>query len=333
MAAAAVAQGQLEIERVPCLSDNYSWLLHEPQQGVTAVVDPAEVAPVVAALEAKGWKLTHILNSERLLPPAPHHPSAILDTVKQAAVCLALLGSWKHSLPAPLPSCLHDGSRAHRRVPRLRSLCLAHTEAHHHWDHVGGNEELKKRYGVTVVGPRADAARIPGIDVQLGDGDRCASMPTPTLFQFAGLRSQLAALGCCLPAEGGLVQQVLPAGRPWSLAAFSVSKLPGRLAELGVQQMGCDSPSCPQAPGPARCRYQLGAAEFECFDTPGHTRGHVTYHFPASKALFPGAQCCLQLFAQHSTAQCSRHVQNQAAHSSLTLGGGGGSGRGTACRV
>lgn len=47
-----------------------------------------------------------------------------------------------------------------------------HAAAHHHWDHVGGNEELKKRYGATVVGPRADAARIPGIDVQLGDGDR-----------------------------------------------------------------------------------------------------------------------------------------------------------------
>ena len=27
-----------QIERVPCLSDNYSWLLHEPSAGVTAVV-------------------------------------------------------------------------------------------------------------------------------------------------------------------------------------------------------------------------------------------------------------------------------------------------------
>lgn len=40
-------------------------------------------------------------------------------------------------------------------------------------------------------------------------------------------------------------------------------------------------PTCPS-------RYQLGAAELVCYDTPGHTRGHVTYHFPASKALFPG---------------------------------------------
>lgn len=29
-------------------------------------VDPAEVAPVVAALRDKGWKLTHVLNSELL---------------------------------------------------------------------------------------------------------------------------------------------------------------------------------------------------------------------------------------------------------------------------
>lgn len=93
-----------QIERVPCLSDNYAWLLHEPSAGLTAVVskqnnrccldmsrpvvgpmqikasvssaenlsilmlqvDPAEVAPVVAALRDKGWKLTHVLNSELL---------------------------------------------------------------------------------------------------------------------------------------------------------------------------------------------------------------------------------------------------------------------------
>jgi len=34
--------------------------------------------------------------------------------------------------------------------------------------------------------------------------------------------------------------------------------------------------------------YTLGAAQFHCLDTPGHTRGHVTFHFPGSKALFPG---------------------------------------------
>jgi hydroxyacylglutathione hydrolase len=45
---------------------------------------------------------------------------------------------------------------------------------HHHLDHVGANRALKARWGCTIVGPRADAARIPGIDVTLGDGDTAA---------------------------------------------------------------------------------------------------------------------------------------------------------------
>ncbi len=42
---------------------------------------------------------------------------------------------------------------------------------HHHGDHTGGNLEIKSRTGCTIVGPRADRDRIPGIDVMLGDGD------------------------------------------------------------------------------------------------------------------------------------------------------------------
>lgn len=54
---------KLEIDLVPCLSDNYAYLLHEPEEGVTAVVDPSEPGPVIAALKAKGLTLTHILNT------------------------------------------------------------------------------------------------------------------------------------------------------------------------------------------------------------------------------------------------------------------------------
>jgi len=42
---------------------------------------------------------------------------------------------------------------------------------HHHGDHVGGNMAIKSRTGATIVGPAADAARIPGIDVALADGE------------------------------------------------------------------------------------------------------------------------------------------------------------------
>ena len=42
---------------------------------------------------------------------------------------------------------------------------------HHHGDHTGGNLELKAETGCTIVGPRADKDRIPGIDVEVGDND------------------------------------------------------------------------------------------------------------------------------------------------------------------
>lgn len=51
----------LEIVTVPCLSDNYAYLAHEPSSGATAVVDVPDVAPIQSALAAKGWTLTDIL--------------------------------------------------------------------------------------------------------------------------------------------------------------------------------------------------------------------------------------------------------------------------------
>ncbi|MCS3904633.1 hydroxyacylglutathione hydrolase [Methylohalomonas lacus] len=90
----------------PCLNDNYGFLLHDPDFGMTASVDTPEVGPILQALDERGWQLTHIFNT------------------------------------------------------------------HHHWDHAGGNLELKERTGCTIIGPRADADRIPGIDVKVGEGDR-----------------------------------------------------------------------------------------------------------------------------------------------------------------
>jgi len=87
----------MKIEIVPCLEDNYAYLIKAGEH--CAVVDPSEAAPVNAALDRLGWEPAYILNT------------------------------------------------------------------HHHIDHVGGNLELKKEYGATIVGPGKDAARIPGLDV------------------------------------------------------------------------------------------------------------------------------------------------------------------------
>lgn len=51
----------LQILTIPCLSDNYAFLAHDPATGQTAAVDVPEAGPLIAALDRKGWTLSHIL--------------------------------------------------------------------------------------------------------------------------------------------------------------------------------------------------------------------------------------------------------------------------------
>ncbi|KAJ1469083.1 beta-lactamase-like protein [Baffinella frigidus] len=102
---AAAAQGSVDIEQFSCLQDNYGFLIHDRATGATAAIDTPEVAPILAALDRRGWKLSHILNT------------------------------------------------------------------HHHGDHTGGNAELKRLTGCTIVGPSGEQSKIPGIDTALNGGD------------------------------------------------------------------------------------------------------------------------------------------------------------------
>lgn len=63
-------QTRLQVVRVPCLRDNYGWILRCPETGVTALVDTPEVEPLEAALAARGWTPTVILNTH-------HHPDHV----------------------------------------------------------------------------------------------------------------------------------------------------------------------------------------------------------------------------------------------------------------
>lgn len=65
------------------------------------------------------------------------------------------------AVPEPVLAALH------RRGLRLAYIL----NTHHHPDHVGGNMALQQATGCTIVGPRADRDRIPGIAVELADGD------------------------------------------------------------------------------------------------------------------------------------------------------------------
>ncbi|NOD47143.1 hydroxyacylglutathione hydrolase [Ruegeria sp. HKCCD5849] len=51
----------LEIVTIPCLSDNYAFLAHDATSGQTALIDAPEAAPILQALDEKGWTLSHVL--------------------------------------------------------------------------------------------------------------------------------------------------------------------------------------------------------------------------------------------------------------------------------
>ena len=90
---------------VPCLSDNYAYLLRDTHSGEVAVIDVPEAAPILAELDRRGWSATQV---------------------------------WL---------------------------------THHHWDHVDGLPDLLAQHAASVVGAKADADRLPPLDLAVTEGD------------------------------------------------------------------------------------------------------------------------------------------------------------------
>ena len=95
----------MRVEIIPCLQDNYSYLIIDDSNKSACVVDPSEANPIINFLKNKNINLKYILNT------------------------------------------------------------------HHHFDHIGGNKDLKKKFGSTVVGFKGDVERIPEIDILLEDNE------------------------------------------------------------------------------------------------------------------------------------------------------------------
>lgn len=51
----------LELVTIPCLKDNYAYLLHDPVSGDTTLIDAPEPGPILAELRKRGWHLDQIL--------------------------------------------------------------------------------------------------------------------------------------------------------------------------------------------------------------------------------------------------------------------------------
>ena len=118
----------MKIEIIPCLNDNYSYLIHDEISNTVAIVDPSEFIPCDSIISKNYKKLDFILNT------------------------------------------------------------------HHHYDHVGGNEELKKKYNSKVLGFENDKNRIPQIDTVLKDKQefKIGTLNFITIFIPGHTRSHVA---------------------------------------------------------------------------------------------------------------------------------------------
>ncbi len=93
-----------EILTIPCLADNYAYLIHDPESGDTALVDAPEAAPVLAALQERGWRLGRILITH-------HHPDHVegVEEIRKATGAQVLgAAADAHRLP-PLDRALKEG--------------------------------------------------------------------------------------------------------------------------------------------------------------------------------------------------------------------------------
>jgi len=118
----------MKIEIIPCLNDNYSYLIHDEISNTVAIVDPSEFMPCDTIISKNYQKLDFILNT------------------------------------------------------------------HHHYDHVGGNEELKKKYNSKVLGFENDKNRIPQIDTVLKDNQefKIGTLNFTTIFIPGHTRGHVA---------------------------------------------------------------------------------------------------------------------------------------------
>nr|ACU18557.1 unknown [Glycine max] len=96
----------LQIELVPCLKDNYAYLLHDVDTGTVGVVDPSEAVPVIDALSRKNRNLTYILNTHH------HHDHTGGNVELKARYGAKVIGSGTDKKRIPgIDIHLNDGDK------------------------------------------------------------------------------------------------------------------------------------------------------------------------------------------------------------------------------
>jgi hydroxyacylglutathione hydrolase len=86
----------LQIVTVPCLSDNYAYLAHDPATGATAVIDVPEAGPILTALAKEGWTLSDVL----LTHHHGDHVDGLPELLAKAPARVIGAAADAHRLPA-----------------------------------------------------------------------------------------------------------------------------------------------------------------------------------------------------------------------------------------
>jgi hydroxyacylglutathione hydrolase len=118
----------LDLVTVPCLKDNYAFLIHDPETRATAVVDVPEAGPILAALAERGWTLTDVLLTHHHWDHVDGLPDLLAALPEKVVVWGAEADS--HRLP-PLDQRVADGQTYRIGSQTMRVMDVSgHTVGH-----------------------------------------------------------------------------------------------------------------------------------------------------------------------------------------------------------
>lgn len=98
----------LDLVTIPCLKDNYAYLIHNPMTHETALIDVPEAAPLLAALALRGWTLTDVLLTHHHWDHIDGLPDLLAGLPRKPRIWGAAADA--HRLP-PLDHALTEGDQ------------------------------------------------------------------------------------------------------------------------------------------------------------------------------------------------------------------------------
>ncbi|MFV0490944.1 MAG: hydroxyacylglutathione hydrolase [Pseudorhodobacter sp.] len=116
----------LDLVTIPCLEDNYAFLIHDMETGATAVIDVPEAPPILEALTARDWKLTDVFLTHHHWD----HVDGLEALLAEAPATVSGAQADAHRLP-PLDRSLNEGQKFNFGASKVLVMDVSgHTVGH-----------------------------------------------------------------------------------------------------------------------------------------------------------------------------------------------------------